>query len=263
MGACAVIICVADKPMSSEMSILLCAFSFKSVLMILVWNARGAAGKAFSLALKELCRTWKPEIVVLVETRCSGVKAQDVIRRLGFQNRILEEAVGMSGGIWILWNNPSISISVLAQSNQFIHCLITGLGHRPWCFSAVYGSPREQERKDFGMTFGKCLRTVRYLGCLPGTSTISKILVNRKEEALLMKVNVKSSWITSIVVNCWTWARKDRAILGEGLLLLMPLGSTKNWTGVCVMRIGEWNSKKPLLLWEPGCNQIIIPSLFL
>lgn len=115
--------------------------------MILVWNARGAASKAFSHALKELCKHWKLVIVVLVETRCSGARAQEVIWRLGFRNQVIEEAAGMSGGIWILWNNQSVKISVLAQSNQFIHCLVTGMGPNPWCFTAVYGSPREHERK--------------------------------------------------------------------------------------------------------------------
>lgn len=116
-------------------------------LTIVVWNAHGAAGRAFSLAIKDLCRNWKPDIVVLVETRCSGERAQEVIKRLGFKLQIIEEGAGMSGGIWILWNNPLIKISVLAQKTQFIHCLVTGVGNRPWCFTAIYGSPREQERK--------------------------------------------------------------------------------------------------------------------
>lgn len=133
--------------LSFRLSTLAMGLPFAFVLMIVVWNARGAAGKAFSLALKELCRNWKPKVVVLVETRCSGEKAQEVIKRLGFKNQIIEEAAAMSGGIWILWNSPFIQISVLAQRPQFIHLLVSGMGDRTWCFTAVYGSPREQERK--------------------------------------------------------------------------------------------------------------------
>lgn len=53
----------------------------------------------------------------------------------------------MSGGIWILWDDPSIQIQSICQKQQFIHCLMVGLGTKPWCFTAVYGNPREQERK--------------------------------------------------------------------------------------------------------------------
>lgn len=122
-------------------------FSHIMVFMILVWNVRGAAGRDFGLALNEFKRSHHPEFVVLMETRCSGVNAQKVIKRLGFQRSIIEHAVGMSGGIWILWEDPAIDIQVLSQDKQFIHCLITGLGRHPWVFTAVYGSPREVERQ--------------------------------------------------------------------------------------------------------------------
>lgn len=115
--------------------------------MLLVWNARGAAGKAFCRALNELRKNWRPVIVVLLETRCSGCNAQRVIKKMGFSHQIIEEANGMSGGIWILWNDPAINISILSQKPQFVHCLVTGLGRVPWCFTAVYGSPREHERQ--------------------------------------------------------------------------------------------------------------------
>lgn len=117
--------------------------------MILVWNVRGAASKSFGLALKEIKNQFKPRLVVLVETRCSGSKAQEVIRKLGFKHQIIEDARGMSGGIWVLWNDESLDIRVIVSHHQFIHCHVSGIGRRPWFFTAVYCSPREAERSHF------------------------------------------------------------------------------------------------------------------
>lgn len=115
--------------------------------MIVVWNVRGAAGRDFALALKEIQRRYHAHIVVLVETRCSGSQAQKVIKKLGFSHQILQEARGLSGGIWILWNDDSINLSVIQHDHQFVHCLISGLGRKSWLFTAIYASPREKERR--------------------------------------------------------------------------------------------------------------------
>lgn len=114
--------------------------------MLLVWNARGAAGKEFKQTLIELRERHKAQIVVLVETRCSGVSAQKAIKSLGFRHKIIEEARGMSGGIWILWNDDGIRLHVIETNKQFIHCRVTRMGRHDWLFTEVYGSPRESER---------------------------------------------------------------------------------------------------------------------
>ena len=72
--------------------------------MIITWNARGAAGKDFWTAVKELKRRYNPKIFVLVETRCSGEVAQQAIKKMGFKSQALVDAQGMSGGIWLMWN---------------------------------------------------------------------------------------------------------------------------------------------------------------
>lgn len=69
--------------------------------MIIVWNARGAAGKDFGNAVKELNRRFHLKVLVLLETHCSGATAQKAIKRMGFRHQIVVEAIGMSGGIWV------------------------------------------------------------------------------------------------------------------------------------------------------------------
>ena len=55
---------------------MVCSNSYLKLLMIIVWNARGVAGKAFSNDVKEIKRRFNPTILVLVETKCSGEVAQ-------------------------------------------------------------------------------------------------------------------------------------------------------------------------------------------
>ena len=74
---------------------------YLKLLMIIVWNARGVAEKAFGNVVKEIKRRFNPTILVLVETRCSG-EAQQAIRRMGFKKQTIVEANRMSGGIWML-----------------------------------------------------------------------------------------------------------------------------------------------------------------
>ncbi|WCJ37367.1 DNAse I-like superfamily protein [Euphorbia peplus] len=87
-----------------------------------------------------------PSILVLVETKCSGILADNVIKKIGFDFSHRVEAIGFAGGIWVLWNNP-IKISVLASSWQFVHLQVQLLHSDPFLFTAIYGSPNPTRRK--------------------------------------------------------------------------------------------------------------------
>ncbi|XP_028790434.1 uncharacterized protein LOC114746384 [Neltuma alba] len=116
--------------------------------MIIVWNARGAAGREFGNVVKELKRRYKPDMVVLIETRCSGENAQKAIKRMNFKFQEVVEANGMSGGIWVLWDSDDIKFRVIMSHKQFLHGEVQGIGTHQWIFTAVYASPRERERRD-------------------------------------------------------------------------------------------------------------------
>ena len=51
-------------------------------------------------------------MVVLMEPRISGSKADEFIKKCRFHNSHCVEAVGFSGGIWLLWQNV-IEVEVL------------------------------------------------------------------------------------------------------------------------------------------------------
>ncbi|XP_015935726.1 uncharacterized protein LOC107461695 [Arachis duranensis] len=116
-------------------------------MIILTWNYRGAASVAFGRSLKELVRIHNPNLVVLLETRCSGDNAKNVISKLGFPFYHIEEACGFSGGIWIIWRDSDLAIDFLVSKTQYVHMRIQEGNHASWIFTAIYASPQERVRK--------------------------------------------------------------------------------------------------------------------
>ncbi|XP_039000720.1 uncharacterized protein LOC120126657 [Hibiscus syriacus] len=89
----------------------------------------------------------RPGVVVLLETRISGMTADKDIRAFGFQNSFRVEAHGFSGGIWILWK-VEIDVEILTISHQFIHDRCWSAEVFRWLyFTAVYASPQVEKRR--------------------------------------------------------------------------------------------------------------------
>ncbi|XP_061363078.1 uncharacterized protein LOC133306728 [Gastrolobium bilobum] len=57
----------------------------------------GAVKPQFQKSLFLFTRKYKPSIVVILEPRCSGQKASDIIRKSGFKHAFVQEAEGYSG----------------------------------------------------------------------------------------------------------------------------------------------------------------------
>jgi hypothetical protein len=60
-------------------------------------------------------------VLAVVETRVSGLIADRVIGKLKFENSVRVEAVGRSGGIWLLWNGSKVDLKVLKTARHLIH----------------------------------------------------------------------------------------------------------------------------------------------
>ncbi|XP_019166674.1 PREDICTED: uncharacterized protein LOC109162425 [Ipomoea nil] len=79
----------------------------------------GAGGRNFQRILKTLLKNHKPDLIGLVEPKVSGDHANDICSKLGFDDWVRVEAIGFSGGIWVLWNKP-LDITVEFTHPQFI-----------------------------------------------------------------------------------------------------------------------------------------------
>ena len=80
-------------------------------ISIMFWNVQGAASGEFRCSFRTIIKNYNPSMVVLMEPCISEVKADDFIKKSGFDYSHRVEAVGFSGGIWLLWRN-SIEVEV-------------------------------------------------------------------------------------------------------------------------------------------------------
>ncbi|KAI9086787.1 hypothetical protein K1719_031381 [Acacia pycnantha] len=112
----------------------------------LVWNSRGAASKGFAIVLRDMKRRYRLDLVVILEPRISGNLALKVIKSWGFKHSIRMEAVGFSGGIWLMWELDDLVVDAKIMDEQFIHFKLK-LGGEELLFTTVYAQPNEQRRK--------------------------------------------------------------------------------------------------------------------
>ncbi|CAN1808039.1 Transposon TX1 uncharacterized 149 kDa protein [Linum perenne] len=88
----------------------------------------------------------KPDLVILMEPRISGPTAEKVVKKLGFDSQIIEEAQGFSSGLWLLWNKANCGIIEIGRSSQSIQVEIS-MEDLPTCrLSAVYARPNAASR---------------------------------------------------------------------------------------------------------------------
>lgn len=109
-------------------------------MIILIWNCQGAASREVGRTLKEMIWIHKPQVLGLLEPKISGYKADEVCKKLVFEDWIRVEALGFSGGIWVLWRS-SIHVNVIRTHTQFIFLQVKEGIKEPWNLAVVYGSP--------------------------------------------------------------------------------------------------------------------------
>ncbi|KAK8683792.1 hypothetical protein V6N13_039840 [Hibiscus sabdariffa] len=116
-------------------------------LKILCWNVQGCGDLRFLPATKQFLRDNRPDVVVFMEPRIHGKKADSVISLLGSPNSHRVEAAGFAGGIWVAWYD-TVSVSIAVTHFQFIHFHITNKRDSSSLLAtAVYASPSASGRK--------------------------------------------------------------------------------------------------------------------
>ena len=126
----------------------------------MVWNCQGAASKRFKSVLKTFIVIHNLGVLMLIETRISGFKAELLIRTLKFHHSHRVEALGDSGGIWILWNNDW-SIWVIQNHRQYVHLEVWDDCRFNFLFTPVYGSPQTKNRLQLWNDLNDIASTVR------------------------------------------------------------------------------------------------------
>ena len=109
------------------------------VISVMFWNVQGAASQSFRRAFKSIRQSYNPDMVVVMEPRISGRKADNFIKASGFDRSHRVEAVGFSGGIWLLWRDQ-FDVEIVLNHKQFVHLKISSKNVLTSWVTAVYAS---------------------------------------------------------------------------------------------------------------------------
>ena len=94
------------------------------IMNVLVWNCRGAMKLLFRKTVMDLVDWHNPIVMVIMETRLSGVRADEIIETLPFDGAVVIDTIGFAGGIWLLWRFDLVQVEALATIEQEIHAIV-------------------------------------------------------------------------------------------------------------------------------------------
>lgn len=191
---------------------------------VLAWNIRGAANVSAKRHVRDLLRVNHPTLVFLFETKVQFASVVGFWKSEGYVPVHVEEAQGLSGGIWCLKQDSApFSFSVMESTGHAVTIRIDALA-LSWCCTGVYASPSPVARAS-GWEYLKALRR---------RVALPWMLVGDFNETLLPSDQNRGSFTASraeklarVVDECelldihpsgyrFTWARKR---VGEPLLL--------------------------------------------
>ncbi|KAL1194858.1 hypothetical protein V5N11_020073 [Cardamine amara subsp. amara] len=64
------------------------------------------------------------DVLALFETHAGGDKAGRICQGLGFDKSFRVNAVGQSGGLWLLWRSEVGDVDIVETSDQFIYAVV-------------------------------------------------------------------------------------------------------------------------------------------
>lgn len=141
---------------------------------------------------------YKLSFIAILEPRISGIGADKVADRLGFDGPVRVDAVGFSGGIWCFWKRRQISIDVVSTSKYCVLLKVNPRSPNPWLLAVLYGSPQERLRDELWTELRGCVLSMLPMICLGASLGISI------PSCMLMKNLVALSLIGELVRNLVT-----------------------------------------------------------
>jgi exonuclease III len=67
------------------------------------WNIRGAKSSSAVHALQDVLRQNKPDVLFFPKTHLSKAKAENLRRKCGFNNMLVDKSYGQNGGLVLMW----------------------------------------------------------------------------------------------------------------------------------------------------------------
>lgn len=128
-------------------------------MSVLAWNCRGAAHSDFMDTMADIYRQHSPMIIFILETRLPASRIERLKSLLRLESSHGVDSIGLSGGIWMLWDAARISVDILPHGRQAIHALVKVISipkfnSFSWLLSGVYASSSLCDRTALWDEFG-------------------------------------------------------------------------------------------------------------
>lgn len=108
---------------------------------ILIWNCRGAGSPKIVYHIVDMIKIYKPSIVALLETRVQSKKMAPILEKSYLTDFIAVEACGFAGGIWLGWEESSVTIEFISHNDQILNVLVKTASGGFWILSVIYAAP--------------------------------------------------------------------------------------------------------------------------
>lgn len=120
-------------------------------MIITTWNIRGLNNKEKQRYLKERLKKYKPNIMLIQETKIREHKLKEVISNFKPHYEIIgQDVVGSVGGVAILWNLEEVQFEDWISIPQILSRRFRNIGSQEWILlSNVYGPNILSERRNF------------------------------------------------------------------------------------------------------------------
>ncbi|RYQ85067.1 hypothetical protein Ahy_B10g104568 [Arachis hypogaea] len=119
-----------------------------AAMIVVSWNCRGIVAPLTVSELRSICKSLRPSVLFLMETKASNLSYVRTRRKLGFDNIFCVESRGLSGGLCLFWKSNNIIINVYAWCENFIKAQISTVNNNVWEGIFVYGHPDFKRRNE-------------------------------------------------------------------------------------------------------------------
>ena len=142
-------------------------------MRFLAWNCQRCKSDPTICNLKSLLRSTSPIMTFISETHSSKIQSTNILRGLNAINSFIVPSSGLSGGLWLIWNNVH-DLQIASSSPNFIVAESNWqLDYRSGTWSASTESPSHTRGKHFGQASSKISTLNLHVLCYGDFNAIS------------------------------------------------------------------------------------------
>ena len=90
-------------------------------MKVLCWNIQGGKKPQAVTELLYLKNKYNPDIIFVIETLTNNSNSQRILKALHFHNKLIIDPVNHMGGMWVCWNNSTITVQHYVTHDRLAH----------------------------------------------------------------------------------------------------------------------------------------------